>query len=221
MQIEITILNWEKYNPKRDQKTYTWFKLQNDLPFSVSIEQLNFRQRWLFICLLCEASRRNMPNFTTTLQILSRFCSIRGDLCKNDVKVLQEASMILVTYINSAAARCRNTTPRIDKNRIEYIDQSTAKAVDMIKFDFDSIYKRYPRKIGKKKGQQIFKSCIKSEEDFQKLSKSTDNYNYYILKNKIEIKFVKHFDTFMRNWEDWLDLPDGNTSIIQPVLSFD
>ncbi len=118
MQLEITIVNWEKYNPKRDQKTYTWFKIQNNLPFSVSIEGLDFKDRWVFICLLCEASRKNNATFSTSLDILSRVTGV------NNNELLVSLEKIAKNSIISSVSLTRqhdvvDTTPRIDKNRIE------------------------------------------------------------------------------------------------------
>lgn len=59
MLIKLSILNWEKHNPKRDQKTYTWLRLQNDIATDKNLFGLTVHHRWAWICILCEASKAN------------------------------------------------------------------------------------------------------------------------------------------------------------------
>lgn len=123
MQLEITVLNWEKYNPKRDQKTYTWFKLQNTFPFSVSMEQLDFKRKWMVICLLCEASRHNKGTFTTSIAILSRISNIEKSeilAILNDIEKTSIISTMSLTRQDDVVNTSLNKN-RIDKNKEEKI----------------------------------------------------------------------------------------------------
>jgi len=79
-------------------------------------------------------------------------------------------------------------------------------------FNFEALYNKYPRKLGKKKGLEICRKKIKSKEQYENLSKAIDNYskiNY--AQNE---KYIKHFSTFMNSWEDYItteteDLSEG------------
>jgi len=57
--LEIEIINWDKYNPKRAQKTYSWLRLNNDIAFDQQLFGLNAAQKYAWIVILCECSRRN------------------------------------------------------------------------------------------------------------------------------------------------------------------
>ncbi len=72
---------------------------------------------------------------------------------------------------------------------------------------------KYPRKLGKKKGLEKLKRQIKTQDDFNQLSLAIDRYNEYLRKNKTETQYIKHFDTFVTSWTDWLDHNAGQTNL--------
>lgn len=77
-------------------------------------------------------------------------------------------------------------------------------------FDLDSLYRKYPRKIGKKKGiEKAGKDC-RLPADFDALSRAIDRYAAYVRANGIEEKYIKHFSTFMNSWTDWADDEAGS-----------
>jgi len=70
--------------------------------------------------------------------------------------------------------------------------------------NFEEIYKTYPRKIGKKEGMQKCKNKIKTEEKYNQLKVAVENYAKYV--KSTNTQYIKHFSTFMNNWEDWIEL---------------
>lgn len=59
-EIEITIVNWEKYNPPKERVKYpTWFRMQRDTAISSGLEGLSAEQCWVWVQLLSECSRKN------------------------------------------------------------------------------------------------------------------------------------------------------------------
>lgn len=75
-------------------------------------------------------------------------------------------------------------------------------------FDFDSLYRKFPRKEGKSRGLAICRREIKTESDFADLDRAIMNY----ARIKKGDEFLKHFSTFMGEWRDWLD-PDVGTRL--------
>lgn len=65
--VEITITNWDKYNPKRDQKSYSWFRLNNNWYLDPKIITLTASEKFLFLALLCHASGSNRATVVITL----------------------------------------------------------------------------------------------------------------------------------------------------------
>lgn len=71
--------------------------------------------------------------------------------------------------------------------------------------DLESIYRLYPRKEGKKAGLQRAKVQIKTAEQLERFRMAVTNYCQKLQAEHTLPKFVKHFDTFMSCWEDYLD----------------
>ena len=64
-EIEITIVNWEKYNPQDFQTRYPhWFRLNKDLLQSPTVFGLSFEERWAWIGLMCLACERRTGKLT-------------------------------------------------------------------------------------------------------------------------------------------------------------
>lgn len=74
-----------------------------------------------------------------------------------------------------------------------------------VTFDFESLYKKYPRKQGKGAGLKKCASQIKSQKDFDLLSTAIDNFSSYMRDSGRDIELIPYFSTFMTNWRDWLD----------------
>lgn len=68
-------------------------------------------------------------------------------------------------------------------------------------FDFEYIYRLYPRKLGKKRGIQLCIERIKDQHDYDRLKSAVVRYSRSVFGH--DEKFIKHFSTFMNSWEDW------------------
>ena len=79
---------------------------------------------------------------------------------------------------------------------------------------------KYPRKEGKKRGLEICARQIKSVEDYQQLQTAIQRYSRYVKNNGIELKFVKHFSSFVNNWTDWLDPNAGTVKFLDPPQTY-
>ncbi len=75
--------------------------------------------------------------------------------------------------------------------------------------DFEKVYEKYPRKVGKKRGLTTLKSTIKTPELLLAACQAVDNYKSYLEQSKTEPQFIKHFSTFANEWTDWLDASTG------------
>lgn len=131
-QVTITILNWDKYNPKRDQKTYTWFKLNNDFYLSPSLANLGATERYVFITILSLCSTKSNGAVTGSIQWLSRLIRVESRTILRTLNKLKENNTLDIYYDKPL----QNTTPkeeknRINKNRIEQskLDSSQPQAV--------------------------------------------------------------------------------------------
>ena len=78
-------------------------------------------------------------------------------------------------------------------------------------FDFESLYRKYPRKKGKSSGIKKLAKEIKTKEDYNLLAAAIESYANDCIKNKTEEKYIKHFSTFVGCWRDWM--PEGPREI--------
>lgn len=69
-------------------------------------------------------------------------------------------------------------------------------------FDFEAVYALYPRKEGKTRGLAKCTTQIKTQADYDALLVAVKHYA-----QSAEPPFVKHFDTFMGCWRDWIEKP--------------
>lgn len=70
--------------------------------------------------------------------------------------------------------------------------------------DFESLYAKYPRKEGKKRGMEILRRTVKTEAEYQAFAGALDNYLALCKKEKREGKYLLHWKTFVNNWTDYL-----------------
>lgn len=89
-----------------------------------------------------------------------------------------------------------------------YNFQGNESKVSKIEFNFDEIYKIYPRKIGKSTGLKRLKHEVKSEEKFDLLYRATLNYRDYCEREVKGKEFIMHFSTFASKWKDWIPESD-------------
>lgn len=81
---------------------------------------------------------------------------------------------------------------------------------DRVNFDFETVYKNYPRKIGKTKGINQLKRQVRRQEEFDHFSKAVCKYRELCETQKTEKQFIMHFSTFVGTpqaprWRDYLD----------------
>ena len=89
---------------------------------------------------------------------------------------------------------------------IDTIQQPLLQKTITPTFDFESLWVKYPRKIGKDDALRHFKSQIKKDEDYAKIIKALDNF---ILSDqgRGDIKFIPHGSRwFNKIWKDYADI---------------
>jgi hypothetical protein len=70
-------------------------------------------------------------------------------------------------------------------------------------FDFEEIWKLYPRKIGKKSAITWLKRNVKSRSRYEKLQDAVANYTAHTIVNDTAEQFILHFSTWVKRFEDW------------------
>lgn len=81
-------------------------------------------------------------------------------------------------------------------------DEVAVKAKKVV-FNFEQVWARYPKRVGKKEAMRHFHATVKSEQDFTNINKALDNY----LVSEDYLKgFIQNGSTWFNNWSDYLDI---------------
>ena len=72
-----------------------------------------------------------------------------------------------------------------------------------MKFDFESVWVRYPNRIGKKEALRHFNASVKTGQDFIDINKALDNY---VISDKVKRGFIQNGSTWFNNWRDYVDI---------------
>lgn len=71
-------------------------------------------------------------------------------------------------------------------------------------YDFNIIWLKYPRRLGRRDAERHFRSSVKNDQDMENLNKSLNNFlNSKVCKG--DPKYIPHGSTWFNNWKDWID----------------
>lgn len=101
-----------------------------------------------------------------------------------------------------------------DKAQLEMINAPAQE-----KFNFESVYGMYPRKVGKAEGKALFDRQIKTRAEYYELMDAVMYYRNDCLRLAKDEKHILQFDTFMRpptgtkvpRWKDWVEPAKSET----------
>ena len=129
--IQIEIPNWEKYNPKRDQKTYTWLRLDQGIGTDPNLFGLSAEQKFVWIMILCEASKNNTGTVLVNIGWISDTSKVRTGEIKSLISFLEEKQIIETprprTTAHDRASECPRprTTPTNERTNERTEEESS------------------------------------------------------------------------------------------------
>ena len=224
IQIEsVEIRNFEKYKGRRNYANNTWFRCSNRLLEDPDFYDFSAQELLVWIYVLSIASQKDVHIVPINARHVQQFARATPDIVLSAMRKLSKINVLTFVTSRSSALHTKQDITKqecIVNNNTLLINAKLLSVKPLaaqpngfadFDFDFDFIYKKYPRKIGRKKGLVVFKNQIKSKKDYDALSLAVDRYLEYCRKEKIEPKFIKHFSTFMNSWSDWVD-PETGTS---------
>jgi len=101
----------------------------------------------------------------------------------------------------------------------EYESENEIKNVDEIEdinLEFGELWKRYPRKDGKKRSFISFKRSVKTKENLQDIWKALENY-IKLVQGK-DPKYIKNGSTWFNQWQDFIDYEDPSNPMSKSYL---
>lgn len=210
--VEIEIRNFEKYMARKDIKNPWWFKLSNAILEDPDIFDLTPEEFKAYIYVLCQASKKMNKKVTIIYEHCTRVANVRQDSLNSMISKLSKRhifSRIRTRSVRDPYMTRTDHGPRQEERRREEKREEENKTLadfdkSAVKFDFEKIYQQYPRKEGKSRGMKICANQIKTEIDYEKFTKAVSNYTEHCKRTKTDIKYIKHFSTFMSEWRDWV-----------------
>lgn len=70
-------------------------------------------------------------------------------------------------------------------------------------YDFEYLWRQYPRREGRKAAERFFRCSVKTDKDFDDIKIALENYRESV-KNS-EMRFIKQGSTWFNNWRDYID----------------
>lgn len=122
MDYELTILNWEKHNPKH-KKNYKKFMISNGIFMDQKIAQLSPTQIILFMYLLCIASELGSESVRISVGTVPKYFRIDVKSMWNSLKRFEELQLVSISKTPP------NRIELKELNRIELKEQRAPSAV--------------------------------------------------------------------------------------------
>lgn len=210
----LKINNWHKYNKRKDIKNPFWFALSNRIFQDPDLIDFSHQELISWIYLLCLASQTRTDCVRVNFKHVQLCARVNKLVFLSAVQKLENLSMI-TRVVRDTNVPC---TESDRYNTIQYNTNNNAHVEHVhehVNLDFEHVYENYPRKLGKKRGLERLKKKIKTAEQFENLLKAVDNYAAHC--KTLDPQYIKHFSTFVNEWEDWVEFKPE--SKIRPIWS--
>lgn len=92
---------------------------------------------------------------------------------------------------------------RTIQGRKDY-DYDKDKDKESNSFDFKSLWDKYPNKVGVKAAERHFKTSVKTQEDFDNITKALNNY---LKSERVGKGFIQNGSTWFNDWQGWISKP--------------
>lgn len=189
---------------KEFKKDTTVFEFTEDRLCSI-LRVKYFKKVETFLQVLVEIAERLERDFINISEIST---TTQRKIIKIETPIILE--LIGKEFKRTRQCRGQDAAKNKKKNKEKEIYITPVKKPEKLKFDFEKLYAKYPRKMGKTNGIKKCKRLIKTQTDFELLEKAIDNYNREIVCAQTETRFIKHFSTFLSSWKDYLEVDIGS-----------
>jgi len=227
--VEIEVINWEKYNPRSDRKSHSWFRVQNDIVAEPKFFGMSAAQKFISICLFAEISKNGgNPTKVNCFWLADQLKVKPSEIHQTIQKLVLSGvarlpldtawSPLDTTYTHNFQSSL-TTNERTNERTNKRASVPNSKSETGYGAGFQEVYESYPRREGKSAGWKIYDREIKTSEEREALLTAIKNYR----KNKVgtEARYLLMFSTFMNQWRDWIDPAAGLSRLAAPLQSFD
>lgn len=212
---EIEILNWEKQNPRKDAKRYSWFRFENDFFKNDEFFHMSHTTRSLLVFLMCEVSQKNVKILHMYDTYLKHVGNFRKNEIKNGLEKLNEIKLITCKLVRgSHVTRTPHVTNSYPTNRTKRdtygdvtnpgsilsdsgkieVPESTAPMIaNLYTKEFNEFWNSYGRRGDKRAAYKEYCALRLNYDGLEVLRTAITNYC-----RENELKFRLHFNRFLK-----------------------
>lgn len=200
----IHVKNLEKYNPGYTDRNLIWCKIYfSMINSSYDFENIDDIDKWRLIAIIMLELQMKKP-IPYDERWLQRKISTNKRPISLTIKMLH--NFVELVTLDEESVYPREEKNRVDKNRI---DKSN------VHFDFESLWTKYPNRVGKQAAERHFKASVKSDQDYKDIQTALDNY---IGCETVSRGFVQNGSTWFNQWRDWITPPKQTGSDLPESL---
>lgn len=121
----ITVVNWEKYNPRTDSKRPSWLRLDNNFLSDFRIFELKPNQKLMWIALLSQISAMNNSKFRISFRFMKNLIQISEAKQNQAIEIFEKLGLIVCETRTNLPATYERTDETNETN--ETIEQRKKK----------------------------------------------------------------------------------------------
>jgi len=204
--VYLTIRNIEKYHPNYKDRNLIWCKTYfTMLNADPDFEMLDEIDKWRFIAFTMLQIQTHNP-IPLDEKYLSRkgFDFKKKKLADSIISLANFTQIVEDNSVTELTKQCNTTLesvcPREEKSRVEE---------EKSRHDFETLWNKYPKKLGKHDAHKHFQSQVKTDEDYSNINKAINNF---LISDVVagDQKFIPHGSTwFNERWRDWVDIANA------------
>lgn len=185
--IHITISNWQRHQPTSDKVRHPhWFKVHNSIATSESLFSLSAAQKWIWVCILAECSRKKSDSITLNLDYASRHFDVPKKVILETIEILTQ-NQTLTINCQSTDGSLTLEENREEEKRIEKKRAATSGAEAPVIAEFPTI------------SQKLFDSWLQTYQDQAWINLEIKKAHAWIHANPRKAPKTD-FARFLNNW---------------------
>lgn len=114
----VEIVNWEKYNPRKDLKTSSWFRLENNFCTHHELFDYTNDQKMVWIYLMCEASKSQSPSVTINANLVATLLRIDASIVTDTIQSFENTGLVTLRTRNARVTRTTRTRNTLSPARV-------------------------------------------------------------------------------------------------------
>lgn len=206
--LEVEIINWEKYNPRKDIKHPRWFAFDNRMLESAQFFHFTADELKAWVYLLSQASQKSNSKIELFFEHAERVCGIKRKSFEAALEKLEKIQVVHVS-VRDPYASVQNPTATLHYTTLQTNKHNTAAYTS----DFEIFYLGYPRKMKRGEALKAYLRERKSGANAEDLLLAREKFLSYHKAKCTEEDFIPYPATMLSGWRDWLDPVTGSSEI--------